>query len=100
MFYTSRRIKGEEACAMGLADLVVPQDEVREAALALAREMAACAPLGVMATRATLRQGMAERVLAATDHELAEQTRLRQTQDFKEGVKASAERRTPNFLGL
>jgi enoyl-CoA hydratase/carnithine racemase len=100
MFYTSRRIKGEEACAMGLADLLVPQDEVREAALALAREIAACAPLGVMATRATLRQGMAERVRTATDHELAEQTRLRQTQDFKEGVKASAERRTPNFLGL
>ena len=52
-----------------------------------------------MATRATLRQGIAERVRAATDHELAEQTRLRQTKDFKEGVKASAERRTPDFTG-
>jgi len=38
-------------------------------------------------------------VRAATEHELAEQTRLRKTEDFKEGVKASAERRTPRFTG-
>jgi len=41
--------------------------------------------------------GLAERVRAATEHELAEQTRLRLTDDFKEGVKAMAERRVPNF---
>jgi enoyl-CoA hydratase/carnithine racemase len=99
MFYTSRRIKGEEAHAMGLADLLVPQAEVRSAAQALAREIATCAPLAVVATRATLRQGLAERVKAATNHELAEQNRLRQTKDFKEGVKAVAERRTPKFIG-
>jgi len=99
MFYTGRRVKGEEALAMGLADVLVPQAEVRGAALALAREIAECAPLGVMATRATLRAGLAERVRAATVHELAEQTRLRRTQDFKEGVRASAERRTPKFTG-
>ena len=99
MFYTSRRVRGDEACAMGLADLLVPQAEVRAAARALAAEIAACAPLGVVATRATLRQGLAERVRAATDHELEVQTQLRQTRDFKEGVRASAERRTPDFSG-
>lgn len=99
MFYTGRRVKGEEALAMGLADLLVPQAEVRAAAFALAREIAECAPLAVTATRATLRAGLAERVRAATVHELAEQTRLRRTQDFKEGVTSSAERRTPKFIG-
>ena len=99
MFYTGRRVKGDEACALGLADVLVPQAEVRTAAVALAREIAACAPLGVVATRSTLRQGLAERVRAATDHELVEQTRLRQTQDFKEGISANAERRTPQFVG-
>ena len=77
MFYTSRRIKGEEAYAMGLADVLVPQDQVRQAAQEFAAEMAVCSPLGVMSTRATLRQGLADRVKAATDHELAEQMRLR-----------------------
>ena len=99
MFYTGRRVKGEEALAMGLADALVPQADVRAAAFALAREIAECAPLAVAATRATLRAGLAARVRAATVHELAEQTRLRKTADFREGVKASAERRTPRFIG-
>ena len=99
MFYTGRRVKGDEAYAMGLADVLVPQAEVRAAAQALAREIAESAPLAVTATRATLRAGLAERLRAATEHELAEQTRLRRTADFREGVKASAERRPPRFTG-
>ena len=47
MFYTSRRVTGEEALAMGLADVLVPQDQVRAAAQKLAAEIAENAPLGV-----------------------------------------------------
>ena len=99
MFYTSRRIKGDEAHAMGLADVLVPLAEVRATAQALAAEIAECSPLGVVETRATMRAGLADRVRAATDHELEIQERLRQTEDFKEGIKAMAERRVPNFQG-
>lgn len=99
MFYTSRRVTGEEARAMGLADVLVPQDQVREAALKLAAEIAENAPLALVSTRATMRGDLADRVLKATEHELVEQTRLRKTEDFKEGVKATAERRLPNFTG-
>jgi enoyl-CoA hydratase/carnithine racemase len=99
MFYTSRRVTGEEAFKMGLATALVPQDQVRAEALKLASEIAECSPLGLVSTRATLRQGLADRVKAATDHELAEQTRLRATEDFKEGVKATEERRVANFQG-
>ena len=99
MFYTSRRFTGEEAERMGLVDVLVAQAEVRSAAQRLAAEIAENAPLGVVATRATLRLGLADRVAAATAHELEEQTRLRKSADFKEGVKAMAERRVPNFVG-
>lgn len=99
MFYTSRRVTGEDAFAMGLADVLVPQEEVRAAALKLAAEIAENAPLALVSTRATMRGNLADRVLKATEHELAEQTRLRKTEDFKEGVKATAERRLPNFSG-
>jgi enoyl-CoA hydratase/carnithine racemase len=99
MFYTSRRVRGDEAYAMGLADLLVPLSDVRNAALKFAAEIAENAPLGLIATRATLRGDLADRVRKATERELAEQTRLRQTDDFKEGVKAMAQRRLPNFLG-
>jgi enoyl-CoA hydratase/carnithine racemase len=99
MFYTSRRVTGEDAFAMGLADVLVPQTEVRDAALKLAAEIAANAPLALASTRLTMRGDIADRVLRATEHELGEQTRLRKTEDFKEGVKATAERRLPNFTG-
>ena len=99
MFYTSRRISGEEAYAMGLADALVPQQEVRDAAVKLAGEIGENSPLGLIATRMTMRGDVADRVRKATDHELEEQTRLRKTEDFKEGVKAVFERRLPNFTG-
>ena len=99
MFYTGRRVKGEEALEWGLADALVPLDGIRDAACDLAREIAASAPLAVVATRETVRGDIAERVTRATDRELDEQTRLRATKDWQEGVKAMAERRLPNFVG-
>jgi enoyl-CoA hydratase/carnithine racemase len=99
IFYTSRRINGEDATRMGLANVCVPQDQVRAEAMKLANEIAECSPLGLIATRATMRGNLADRVLAATNHELVEQNKLRATEDFKEGVKATAERRVANFKG-
>lgn len=99
MFYTSRRVPGDEAYAMGLADVLVRQDQVRDAAIKLAAEIGENSPLGLIATRMTMRGGIADRVREATDHELEEQTRLRKTDDFNEGVKSVAERRVPNFKG-
>jgi enoyl-CoA hydratase/carnithine racemase len=99
IFYTSRRINGEDATRMGLANVCVPQDQVRAEAMKLAAEIAECSPLGLISTRATMRGNLADRVLAATNHELVEQNRLRVTEDFKEGVKATAERLVPNFKG-
>ena len=72
---------------------------MRAEAMKLAQEIAECSPLGLISTRATMRAGLADRVLAATNLELVEQTKLRATEDFKEGVKATAERRVANFKG-
>jgi len=99
MFLTSRRIRGEEAHEWGLLDVLTTLDAVRETAWNLAREIAVNSPLGVVSTRATLRQGLAEAVRKATDHELAEQTWLRKTEDFREGVAATHDRREPDFKG-
>lgn len=99
MFYTGRRVKGEEALDLGLLDRLVPQSEVRACARAKAREIAAAAPLAVMSVRQTLRGDLAERVRAATAHELEEQNRLLKTADAREGVRAVAERRIGRFVG-
>lgn len=64
MFLTGRRVKAEEALGWGLVDEVVPLAGLLAAAQALAAEIAENAPLAVLATRKTLRQGLAEAVRA------------------------------------
>jgi enoyl-CoA hydratase/carnithine racemase len=97
MMYTGRRLTGEEALAIGLIDYLVPQDAVRAKAVELATEIAGSGPLAIVATRETLRRGLAEAVAQATEREFEEQDWLRNTADFKEGTKAMGERRPPNF---
>lgn len=97
MLLTGRRIKGEEALEYGLADKLVPADRVREEAVALATEIAQCAPLAVESTRATLRQGLVEDVKRRLEHEFAEQVWLAKTRDHQEGMAAVTERRPGNF---
>ena len=99
MFYTGRRIAGEEAVAWGLGDVLAQPDALREEAIELAGEIAEGAPLAVQSTRATLRRGLADSVRAQTDHEHAEQSLLFQTEDHKEGVRAVSERRPGRFNG-
>ncbi|MDH3679182.1 MAG: enoyl-CoA hydratase/isomerase family protein [Acidimicrobiia bacterium] len=99
LLYTGRRITGEDAAAIGMVDYLVPRDQLIDKAIELAAEIAGSAPLAVRSIRETLRGDLADRVKAATDHEGAEQERLRATADFREGTKAMAERRTPSFTG-
>lgn len=99
LLYTGRRVKGDEAVTMGLADKLASSESLPATAHALAVEIARSAPLAVDSIRQTMRGDLAERVRVATDHEWAEQTRLRATADFKEGIRATAERRTPDFRG-
>ena len=99
MMLTGRRVKAEEALAFGLVDEVATLETVRARAIALAAEIAEGAPLAVQSTRLTLRGDLAAAVKAQTDHEFKEQSWLRQTADFAEGVRSVSERRPGVFQG-
>ncbi|MGA0035675.1 MAG: enoyl-CoA hydratase/isomerase family protein [Ilumatobacteraceae bacterium] len=99
LLYTGRRVTGEEAVALGLADQLASLDDLRPVAHDLAREIAISAPLAVQSIRKTLRGTIADEVAAATAHEGTEQAWLRETSDFAEGTRAMAERREPRFTG-
>lgn len=99
LLYTGRRVKGDEALAIGLCDRLVEADALRDAAHGLAREIAISAPLAIQSIRETHRGDLPGLVRAATDREKAEQARLQRTEDWKEGTRAMAERRDPEFQG-
>ncbi len=99
LFLTGKRIPGEEAVAMGLADRLVEQDKVRQVAHEMASELAKSGPLAVQAARETLNADLYASFRAATEREAFMQNMLRETNDFKEGVKAGFDRREPMFTG-
>ena len=99
LLYSGRRIDGNEAHRLGLADRIAEEGELAATAHALAREIAASAPLAVRSIRATMRGPLLLAVQQAVEREAAEQQRLAQTADWREGVRASLERREPKFEG-
>jgi 2-(1,2-epoxy-1,2-dihydrophenyl)acetyl-CoA isomerase len=99
LLYTGRRIAAAEAHAIGLADRLAESGQARSEAHALAAEIATAAPLAVRSIRATMRATLASQARAAMERERAEQERLMQTSDWREGLAAVAARRPASFTG-
>jgi 2-(1,2-epoxy-1,2-dihydrophenyl)acetyl-CoA isomerase len=99
MLYTGEEISGTRAAEIGLCDEAVPASELRARARELAAAIAGSAPLAVRSVRATLRRDLLSALPAAMDREHAEQVRLSQTRDVREGIKAAREHRPPVFTG-
>lgn len=97
LFLTGRRINGETAYEWGLGDVYTDNDNVRNAAIELAQEIAENAPLALLSLREQMRPGLADAVNDVTTIESHEQKWLQGTNDHKEGVKAVAEKRVGNF---
>jgi 2-(1,2-epoxy-1,2-dihydrophenyl)acetyl-CoA isomerase len=99
LLFTGRRVPGDEAVTLGLADALAEPGEERDVAHALAARIAAAAPLAVRSIRATMRSGLAAQVRAAMERERTEQDRLMQTADWSEGLAAVRDRRPASFTG-
>lgn len=99
MLLTGRRLKPEEALHWGLVDGLTEPQALFDHGLCIAREIAANGPLGVDATRQTMRIDLLASFDESIATELAAQKLLRMTDDFEEGVRAVAGRRDGNFTG-
>jgi enoyl-CoA hydratase/carnithine racemase len=94
---TGRRVGAAEALALGLADRVVPADEVRAAATALAAEIAANAPTAVRMAKWALEVGADLPLEAAMEVEDQAWRRAVESDDRREGIAAWVEKREPRW---
>src|SRR6187551_3141199 len=74
LLLTGKRIPGDEAYAIGLADRLVPQEQVRQVAQEMALDLAKAGPLGVQAARETLNLDLIPAFRAATEREMFQQS--------------------------
>jgi enoyl-CoA hydratase len=96
---TARQVKAEEALAIGLVTRIVPLAELREAGLAVARVIAAKAPVAVQLAKQAVQRGQDLDLANACIHETSLFALAFATADQKEGMSAFVEKRAARFRG-
>ena len=97
--FTGRTLKADEAHELGLVNHVVADELFHEFVQDLAGEIAANAPLAVRAIKRMMRAAETETFEQNVHHVFLQLLPLLRTDDFREGVSAYMEKRTPTFNG-
>ena len=99
LLLTGRAVDADEALRLGLVSAVFEPGELYDAALAAAARIAGAGPIATRLTKAGLRAGGHRSLEEALQFEALAQPVTFATDDLREGLAASRERRTPKFTG-
>lgn len=99
LILTGRWFTAQEAKEMGLIEHVVPEAELMNKVMELAREIAANAPLAVKTAKKLIKFSFETNLAVANELQELARYRLEDTEDCKEGLAAFAEKRPPHFKG-
>jgi enoyl-CoA hydratase len=99
LIYTGEIIGADKALAIGLANAVLPKDELLPRVRALATDIAGKAPLAIAQAKRTMLRGVLGDMTAANELEAQAFAMLFGSADQKEGMKAFVEKRKPEYTG-
>jgi enoyl-CoA hydratase/carnithine racemase len=99
LIFTARRVGAEEACELGLVDLLAEDGRDWDEALALAARIAENSPVGLRAAKRALRLGHGLDLRAGLEVEDAAWRSVAFSGDRAEGVAAFNEKRKPDWPG-
>jgi len=99
MTLTGEPLPAETAAEWGLIWKCVDDDSLDDEVDALAEKLASLPPLGLAATKKLIRSTWARTLEQELNEQRNEMRRLGYSQDYREGVAAFLEKRTPTFVG-
>jgi enoyl-CoA hydratase/carnithine racemase len=99
LMLTGRRFGAREALEWGVAAEVVPTGEALKGARRWAEEMLQCSPMSLRATKQSALSGLDDGLRAAMERSYPAVQALVRSEDFREGPRAFAEKRPPQWKG-
>jgi enoyl-CoA hydratase/carnithine racemase len=99
IMYTGMRLDSAEALRIGLVDRVLPDSELWNATMDIARTIAGNAPLAIQAAKITIRELLKDESQRDMEAIKAIGNACMDSEDFKEGRTAFMEKRKPQFKG-
>ncbi|CAN1333708.1 Probable enoyl-CoA hydratase 2, mitochondrial [Linum perenne] len=99
LIFTGRRIGGQEAMSIGLANYTVPAWTARSKALEIAREINQKGPIAIRLAKKAINEGIEMDMERALEFEKDCYKQLVDTNDRLEGLAAFAEKRKPRYTG-
>lgn len=99
LIYTANIIDAQEALRIGLVNKVVPQAELMDVVMKVAKTITKKAPVAVQLAKAAINRGINCDVVTGISYEAEVFGLCFATADQKEGMKAFIEKRKPTFEG-
>ena len=96
---TGRTMTAERAYALGLVNEVVPADRLDAAVAGWVDDILACAPLAIAAIRESVSHGLGLPLREAMAATYPAEERRKSSNDTREGPRAFAEKRAPQWTG-